>query len=457
LERSDNPELRLANAFGVIIKSSSDAVPLNKMGEQATAKVTNAAAISPPAAEMTLQRKCDCGNHTIAGGQCDSCKTANDGRLDQSIVNEKPLNEVPPQVREVLRSSGEPLDKSIRAVFEPRLGHDFSRVRVHTDDKAAASAKSIRALAYTMGDHIAFARGKFAPGSNRGQQLLSHELTHVVHQAEAGVSLQRFPDGDNEPATALPQTPSDLTGTPPPAEPLKNDPPPTKCVRKSLAATVNASDKRMGGQKVEPSLDADEFGNTSKFGADFKFGACKMDGNWRFHLEDLVIPIASKIQPIDFRKNITAASDSEVTKTTYPDIVSDLSPTNTVTFSVSCGKNKDKDKVTTYSVRKTYWNQEFVIKHEAKHVTDWVDFYRKELAKSESEVQAHSIPESEATTAAGAVAKANKELTEFMANAYGRLCAAFNPKKESRAYDDGAPLYQKLVDEIKKRATAEKW
>jgi hypothetical protein len=40
-----------------------------------------------------------------------------------------------------------------------------------------------------------------------------------------------------------------------------------------------------------------------------------------------------------------------------------------------------------------------------------------------------------------------------MANAYGRLCAAFNPKKESRAYDDGAPLYQKLVDEIKKRAT----
>jgi hypothetical protein len=110
-------------------------------------------------------------------------------------------------------------------------------------------------------------------------------------------------------------------------------------------------------------------------------------------------------KPIDFRKNITAASDSEVTKTTYPDIVSDLSPTNTVTFSVSCGKNKDKDKVTTYSVRKTYWNQEFVIKHEAKHVTDWVDFYRKELAKSESEVQAHSIPESEATTAAGAVCK----------------------------------------------------
>lgn len=428
------------------------------MGQQPTAEVKDAAAVSPPTGDMMLQRKCDCGNHTIAGGQCASCKTASDSRLDQSIVNEKPVKEVPSHVREVLRSSGEPLDKSVRADFEPRLGHDFSRVRVHTDDKAAASAKSIRALAYTMGDHIAFGRGKFAPGSNQGQQLLNHELTHVVHQARAGVSLQRYADNDkDEPATAPTQTPEELSGSPPPAEPLKNPPPPAQCVRKSLANSVTASNKRMGGQTVEASLGENEFGNTSKLGADFRFGACKMGGTWRFHLEELVIPIASKVQPVTFRRNIAAATDAEVTKTTYPDIVSDLSPTATVTFSISCGHTRETDTVTTYSRRNAYWNHQFVIDHEAFHVKDWVDLYKKELVKSENEVQAHSIPETDATDAAGAVAKARNELTDFMAKAYPRLCAAFTPGKESRAYDAGAPAYQKLVDDIRKRATAEKW
>ena len=53
--------------------------------------------------------------------------------------------------------------------------------------------------------------------------------------------------------------------------------------------------------------------------------------------------------------------------------------------------------------------------------------------------------------------KADKDLTKFMTDAYQRLCGAFGPKKESHAYDAGAPAYQKLVDDIKARATTEKW
>ena len=45
--------------------------------------------------------------------------------------------EAPPIVHEVLRSPGQPLDAATRAFMEPRFGHDFSKVRVHTDEKAA--------------------------------------------------------------------------------------------------------------------------------------------------------------------------------------------------------------------------------------------------------------------------------------------------------------------------------
>src|SRR5262245_63475539 len=104
---------------------------------------------------------------------------------------------------------------------------------------------------------------------------------------------------------------------------------------------------------------------------------------------------------------------------------------------------READRVTE---QVTYWNQQFVIDHEAFHRKDWVDMYKKELVKAESDVSAHSIPESDARDGASAVAKANPDLTKYMTDAYQRLCDAFTPGKESRAYDAGAPAYQKLVD-----------
>src|SRR6185369_11560937 len=44
------------------------------MGEQASAQLTNAPAAAPPVATGMLQRKCECGNHTIGGAECDSCR-----------------------------------------------------------------------------------------------------------------------------------------------------------------------------------------------------------------------------------------------------------------------------------------------------------------------------------------------------------------------------------------------
>jgi hypothetical protein len=72
---------------------------------------------------------------------------------------------VPGIVPEVLRSPGQPLDPATRAFFEPRFGHSFSHVRVHADERAAASADAVGALSYTVGERIVFGAGRFVNGS----------------------------------------------------------------------------------------------------------------------------------------------------------------------------------------------------------------------------------------------------------------------------------------------------
>ena len=90
---------------------------------------------------------------------------------------------MPSLVHDVLRSPGQPLDAGTRGHMESRFAHDFSRVRVHTDARAAQSAQSVAARAYTVGNHIVFNHAAYDPRSRGGQQLLAHELTHTVQQA----------------------------------------------------------------------------------------------------------------------------------------------------------------------------------------------------------------------------------------------------------------------------------
>jgi hypothetical protein len=92
---------------------------------------------------------------------------------------------ISPIVDEVLQSPGKPLDSASRAFMEPRFGHDFSRVRVHSDTRAAESARVVNALAYTVGHHVVFGAGQHMPWSETGRKLLAHELTHVVQQAQS--------------------------------------------------------------------------------------------------------------------------------------------------------------------------------------------------------------------------------------------------------------------------------
>jgi hypothetical protein len=88
-------------------------------------------------------------------------------------------------VQEVLLSGGRPLDAETRDFMECRFDHDFGNVRVHTDRKAAESARAVSALAYTVGDHVVFAENRYAPNTERGRELLAHELAHTIQQQGA--------------------------------------------------------------------------------------------------------------------------------------------------------------------------------------------------------------------------------------------------------------------------------
>jgi hypothetical protein len=102
-----------------------------------------------------------------------------------------------------LNSSGQPLPDADRKFFEQRMGHNFSNVKLHTDEAAAQSAQSINALAYTTGNNIVFNTEQYSPGTDSGKKLMAHELTHVVQQSQGLPAIQRIacPDGAKAPPT----------------------------------------------------------------------------------------------------------------------------------------------------------------------------------------------------------------------------------------------------------------
>ena len=91
-----------------------------------------------------------------------------------------------------LQGNGQRLPESVRAFFEPRLGYNFSQVRIHANQGTAESARVLNARAFTVGEHVVFGSGEYRPGTSDGRRLLGHELTHVVQQRRGlGLTLQR--------------------------------------------------------------------------------------------------------------------------------------------------------------------------------------------------------------------------------------------------------------------------
>jgi hypothetical protein len=118
--------------------------------------------------------------HCQCGGRCARCRA--EARLASRDRQEPtPVSAV---VSGVLRSTGEPIQPQLRATMEEAFGQDFSRVRVHTDARAAESARALDASAYTLGSQVVFAAGRYETTTAGGRRLLAHELAHVVQQAD---------------------------------------------------------------------------------------------------------------------------------------------------------------------------------------------------------------------------------------------------------------------------------
>lgn len=143
-----------------------------------------------------------CATCVAGGPACADC--AEDEPLMLSRKGPAPTAAAP-QAASVVIGGGSPLAPALRRYFEPRMSADLSTVRLHTGPAAAAAARGVNARAFTLGSHIAFARGEYAPESRDGRHLIAHELAHVV--ARGGTTIRRDVYDD---ATRRALTPPDL-------------------------------------------------------------------------------------------------------------------------------------------------------------------------------------------------------------------------------------------------------
>lgn len=200
------------------------------------AKAVSRTAMARPnsAAGGFLQRKCACGNHMIAGSECEECSKTKSFALQTRLKVNEPgdiyeqeadliadrvmttpvpgaaravppriqrfsgrsntqIDAVPGSVDQALAAPGRPLEPVLRQEMEQRFGYDFSAVRVHTGRIAELSAQDVNAHAYTVGHDIVFSAGRFSPETTEGRRLLAHELTHAAQQGAAPTADAQAP------------------------------------------------------------------------------------------------------------------------------------------------------------------------------------------------------------------------------------------------------------------------
>lgn len=165
-------------------------------GNQAVQRLLRTAGIQPRLtigdAHDPLEHEADAVADRVMRMQNPAPSSATAEQISRTSVGPaRHAHEAPAVVHDVLRSPGRPLDAAVRAYFEPRFGHDFSRVTIHSGTGASAAARAVSAKAFTVGSDVVFGENQYAPGTNSGQRLLAHELSHVVQQSSGRAMLQR--------------------------------------------------------------------------------------------------------------------------------------------------------------------------------------------------------------------------------------------------------------------------
>jgi Domain of unknown function (DUF4157) len=125
--------------------------------------------------------------------KCPACEEENKKKLQMKSEGGGRFDgtEAPQSVHQMLQEPGRPLDANSRVFFEPRFGVDFSEVRIHSDQRAAESARAVGAQAYAVRNHVALPAFDARRESAADRWLLAHELAHVTQQSGTGPVLQR--------------------------------------------------------------------------------------------------------------------------------------------------------------------------------------------------------------------------------------------------------------------------
>lgn len=204
-------------------------------------------------------------------------------------------------VQKGIAGGGQALDEQTRAFMEPRFGHDFSQVRVHTDAQATESAQAMRAHAYTVGRDIVFGNGQYAPGTQQGLHLLAHELTHVVQQT-GGTASRAVVQRD-----AAPEAPKEEENAPP--QPEKSASPEAE----KDAPANTAAEQATPANTPSPNVSTDWFIDYFHLPMSGQGAKPKARlGNTALYVDDLKIFPDKARKPLEKLKGVNAATSGKV-------------------------------------------------------------------------------------------------------------------------------------------------
>ena len=107
---------------------------------------------------------------------------------DENIQRKETPGSLPPAAETAVRAlgPGAPLPASERAFFEPRFGRSLEHVLVHDGAQAGRAASAVHARAFALGPYIAFGAGEYQPGTQRGRELMAHEIAHTMQPSNGG-------------------------------------------------------------------------------------------------------------------------------------------------------------------------------------------------------------------------------------------------------------------------------
>ena len=171
---------------------------LGNSGLQRTARRVQAKAVVGHADDPAEAQADAIADQVVGGSCCTSCAPAGCGDSSDGPPGDEPVlrreaadgasgaggSDASHALTSGLGGGGHALPAALRSEFEPVLGGDFSRVRLHTDRAAGESARVLGAHAYAYGNDIAFAPGRYRPEEREGRRLLVHELVHVMQQGD---------------------------------------------------------------------------------------------------------------------------------------------------------------------------------------------------------------------------------------------------------------------------------